>query len=322
MEFNDNGTNWRPNADIDVLRARARLFAEIRAFFAERDVLEVDTPLLSTAGATDPQLQSLRVGESGYLVTSPEFAMKRLLATGSGAIYQLGHVFRGDESGRWHNPEFCMLEWYRPDWSMERLIDEASELLASLGAPAPTRAVYSDLFREAFDLDPHTAGVAALRKCAQALALAPDGAPGGDGEEDRGFWLDLLMGAYLGPRLGAGAPVAVTDYPACQAGLTRVLAGQPPIAERFELYWRGVELANGGVELTDADEFRRRAVADSEARARENSVAPPMDERLAAALDHGLPPCSGVAIGVDRLLALLLDFEGLAPALPFAYDRI
>lgn len=313
--------SWRPNADINTLQARSRLFADIRAFFAGRGVMEVDTPLLSAAGATDPQLRSLAVSEGGYLVTSPEFAMKRLLAAGGGPIYQLGHVFRAGERGRWHNPEFCMLEWYRPGWPVARLIGELGELLESLGAPAPGRTVYGEVFREALDLDPHDAPVAALRARAEALSLAPADAPADDGENRRGFWLDLLMGTHVGPRLGRDAPVVVTDFPACQAGLTRVRAGESPVAERFELYWRGVELANGGDELTDADELRRRAAADLDTRAEEGDSAPPVDGRLLAALEHGLPACSGVAVGVDRLLALLLGFDRLEAALPFASDR-
>lgn len=312
---------WRPNIDTDTLRARARLLADIRAFFAERGVLEVDTPLLSAAGATDPQLQSLAAGEAGYLVTSPEFAMKRLLAAGSGPIYQLGHVFRAGERGRWHNPEFCMLEWYRPDWPVARLLDELTALLECLGVPAPGRVAYGELFHEAVGFDPHVAEAAALRRRAEVLGLAPEDAPADDHADHRGFWLDLLMGAHIGPDLGRETPLVVTDFPACQAGLTRIREGSPAVAERFELYWRGVELANGGEELTDAGEWRRRAAADLAVRSEEGTTAPPVDGRLAAALAHGLPACSGVAVGVDRLLALLLDFDRLDAVLPFAAER-
>jgi lysyl-tRNA synthetase class 2 len=313
--------DWRPNADIETLEVRARLLADIRSFFAALGVMEVDTPLLSAAGATDPQLQSLAVSDAGYLITSPEFAMKRLLAAGGEPIYQLGHVFRAGERGRWHNPEFCMLEWYRPGWPVARLIGELADLLTSLGAPTPAQATYGELFREALGLDPHEAGVDALRARAEGLELAPTNAPGDDGEARRGFWLDLLMGAHVGPRLGGDAPVVVTDFPVCQAELTRVRAGEPPVAERFELYWRGVELANGGDELTDVGELRRRFVADLSIRRQEGGTPPPVDERLAAALMHGLPACSGVAVGVDRLLALLLGFDCLDAVLPFAHDR-
>ena len=216
-----------------------------------------------------------------------------------------------------------MLEWYRPGWPVARLLDELAGLLESLGAPSPSRAAYGDLFREAFDLDPHVCEVGTLRACTGELSLAPGEAPDDDGESRRGFWLDLLMGMYLASRLGRDAPVVVTDFPACQAGLTRVRGGSPPVAERFELYWRGVELANGGDELTDAVELRRRMRADLEARSEEEEegTPPPVDERLVAALEHGLPSCSGVAVGVDRLLALLLGFDRLDAVLPFAHDR-
>lgn len=321
MQPGSAGTDWRPSAEIETLQLRARMLADIRAFFAERGVMEADTPLLSAAGATDPQLRSFGVPGAGYLITSPEFAMKRLLAAGSGAIYQLGHVFRAGESGRWHNPEFCMLEWYRPGWPVARLLGELSELLEGLGTPAPSRAAYGDLFREAFGLDPHVAEVAALHTRAVESGLAPADAPRDDGEDRRGFWLDLLMGVGLGPRLGGVTPLVVTDFPACQAGLTRIRDGEPPVAERFELYWRGVELANGGDELTDAGELGRRAAADLAFRRREGDAAPAADGRLAAALEHGLPACSGVAVGVDRLLALLLGCGQLEDVLPFASDR-
>lgn len=313
--------DWRPNASPDTLKARAELLRHIRSFFAARGVTEVDTPVLSATGATDPQLHSLAVAGAGYLVTSPEFAMKRLLAVGSGPIYQLGHVFRAGERGRWHNPEFCMLEWYRPSWPAGRLIAELGELFRELGAPAPEEATFARLFQEHLQLDPHTAAVANLRARAEQLDLAPEEGPGDEDDAARAFWLDLLMGAYLGPRLGGDRPLVVRDFPACQAGLTRIRPGEPPVAERFEVYWRGVELANGGAELTDAQELCRRATADLAAREREGTTAPPVDERLAAALTHGLPECSGVALGIDRLLALLLGFDRLDAVLPFAADR-
>lgn len=315
-------SDWRPSAAPATLRARARLLTDIRRFLADRGVLEVDTPTLASAGATDPHLHSLRAGE-GYLVTSPEFALKRLLAAGSGPVYRLGNVFRAGESGRWHNPEFCMLEWYRTGWGQERLIAEVGDLFAALGVPAPATATYAGVFREAVGLDPHAAEMAALRRAAEADSLAPDGAPDDTaGETVRGFWLDLLMSARVAPALGAERPLVVTGFPACQAGLTRRHPDRPAEALRFEIYWRGVELANGGEELTDADELRRRTAADRAAREAAGEPGPPPDEYLAAAMAHGLPACSGVALGVDRLLALMLGFDRLADVLPFAADRV
>lgn len=312
-------SDWRPSAGLDALRARARLFGDIRRFFASRGVLEVDTPLLSAAGATEPQLASIRTSDGGVLVSSPEFAMKRLLAAGSGPIYQLGHVFRAGERGRWHNPEFVMLEWYRPGWGMARLIDELGDLLAMLGLPPATTSDFGALFRERLDIDPHAADTACLAACARDLGVAPELESGAECTRD--FWLDLLLGTVIGPALGRDAPVVVTDFPVCQAGLTRIREGERPVAARFEIYWRGIELANGGEELTDAGALRRRTEADLAARAAAGLDPLPVDRHLAAAMDAGLPECSGVAVGVDRLLALSLGRDRIAEVLPFPADR-
>lgn len=302
------------------------MFAAIRAFFAERGVLEVDTPVLCASMASDPGLESFGVDTATsrrYLATSPEFAMKRLLAAGSGPIYQLGHVFRAAESGRWHNPEFCMLEWYRPDVGYRRLMTEVAALLGYLapGAGACGERAFADVFAAATGVDPLRARTRELR----ALAGERDWAPGRYPEDAepgaRGFWLDLIMGVGIGPSLGHQAPCFVYDYPAEQAMLTRVRPGSPPVAERFELYWRGVELANGGNELTDADTFVERHEADQRRRQAAGMPSAPLDRRLLGALRRGLPECAGVALGIDRLLALALDLEGLAAVLPFAWER-
>lgn len=316
--------DWRPDAALETLAARSRFLAEIRAFFAERGVLEADVPALSPTAAVEPHLASIRcdtVSGPGYLHTSPEFGLKRLLAAGSGPVYQLSHVFRDGERGRWHNPEFTMLEWYRPGWDQWALIDELDALLAALGVPAPTqRRRFDDVFRAFTGLDAFTADAAVLASCAAQLGCDA-GIPPDDPRDARPFWLDALVGLHIGPRLGLNTPCLLFDFPPDMAGLTRVSDGTPPVAARFELYWQGIELANGGDELTDPGELRRRFDADLAARQRLGQPSVPPGDRLLAALEHGLPQCSGVAVGVDRLLALSLGHDNLASVLPFVSER-
>lgn len=316
--------DWRPNADRETLAARSRFLADIRTFFAKRGVLEADVPALSAAAAVEPHLASIRCQTAEgmrYLHTSPEFGLKRLLAAGSGPVYQLSHVFRDGERGRWHNPEFTMLEWYRPGWDERTLAHELDDLLAALDIPAPVeRRRFAEVFREHTGLDPLTANVAALADCARELDCAVDDPPT-DTRDARPFWLDALMGMHVAPRLGPEKPCLVHDFPQDMAGLTRIRDGNPPTAARFELYWRGVELANGGDELTDANTLRRRFEMDLAARQRQELNQPPQAELLLNALEHGLPQCSGVAVGVDRLLALQQGHDSLAPVLPFTIQR-
>ena len=306
------------------------MLATIRRFFDQRGVLEVETPALSAATVTDLHLHSLKVAVEGpggprtlYLQTSPEFAMKRLLAAGSGPIFQLARSFRDGEAGRWHNPEFTMLEWYRPGFDHHRLMDEMDALLAAtLGAQAADRQTYGALFERHWGLDPHRAGVAELRDAASAaLSVA-----GFDDETERDPWLHLMWSHRVEPSLGCSEdgpprPTFVFDFPASQAALAKVRPGDPPMAERFEVYVDGVELANGFHELLDAKEQRRRFEADLEQRRLAALPPPPIDERLLAALEHGLEPCAGVALGVDRLVALKLGVDGLAEILAFPVDR-
>lgn len=313
---------WQPSATPDTLRRRARLLADIRAFFARRDVLEADVPALSAAAAQEPQLDSLSCGEAGWLHTSPEFGLKRLLAAGIGPVYQLSHVFRAGETGRWHNPEFTMLEWYRPGWAYPAVLAETEALLIDLGVPALERVTFDEAFTRLTGLDWRRASVDELQRRAAGAGLAPDAAPA-DLDDDRrfDFWLDALVGLVLGPDLGLTVPCAVCDWPPSLAGLTRTRPGAQPVAERFEVYWQGVELANGGTELTDAATLRDRFARDAVTRQALGKPCAPVDRALPAALDAGLPDCAGVALGVDRLLALQLGLDALAPALPFAADR-
>lgn len=322
---------WHPAAALAVLRLRARLLAEIRAFFAAREVLEVETPVLSAAAVTDPNLISFATvcSEPGsgrrslYLQTSPEFAMKRLLAAGSGCIYQIARVFRDGEAGRRHNPEFVLLEWYRVGFDHHRLMTEVAALVSALLGLPPgesERLSYAALFRRHLDLDPHRAPVAALAACAQAQGLA---APPGMPADDPDPWLDLLLSHCIQPHLGHGRPTFVYDYPASQAALARLRReGDYEVGERFELYLNGVELANGFHELADAAEQRRRFAAENRLRARRGLPPMPVDEYLLAALDSGLPPCAGVALGFDRLVMLAAGADLLGEAMAFPIDRV
>ncbi len=317
---------WQPTASWSALGRRAALIARIREFFAARGVLEVETPLLSAATVTDPHLHSLetRLEERPfYLQTSPEFAMKRLLAAASGAgrdrpIYQICKAFRGGESGRRHNPEFTLLEWYRPGFDHHALMGEIDELLGDiLGTAAATRRTYAEVFAEHLGFDPHTADVATLRRAAAEHALDVAGLE----DAGRDDWLSLLLAVVVEPHLGRGRPTFVLDFPASQAALARLKPGDPTVAERFEVFVEGVELANGFHELADAGEQRRRFLADLEARAAAGLEAVPVDERLLAALEAGLPDCAGVALGVDRLVMLALEADSLEEVVGFPIDR-
>ncbi|HYW05142.1 MAG TPA: EF-P lysine aminoacylase EpmA [Gammaproteobacteria bacterium] len=321
----NDATDWRPAADLETLRWRAQRIAGIRAFFAERGVWEVETPMLSRAAATDPALHSLRsevavpAPHHRYWHTSPEFPMKRLLAAGSGPIYQICRVFRDGELGRLHSPEFTLLEWYRPGFDEHALMDEVAGLLgAVLGRTVrDERITYRDAFLRHAGLDPMTADPAHCRRCCLDRGICPD--PGATG--DRDFWLDLLMSHVVGPALGRGEPCFVFDYPPSQAALARIRPGPPAVAARFELYLNGVELANGFHELTDPAEQAGRFRAELARRRQLGLALPPVDERLLAAMQAGLPDCSGVAVGVDRLLMVVAGVARLERVLPFAFDR-
>lgn len=315
--------DWRPDASLELLRERARILAGIRAFFLARQLLEVETPMLSAAGTTDPNIESFHTAYAGpgapggrtlWLHTSPEFPMKRLLAAGSGPIWQLCRVFRQGEAGGRHNPEFTLLEWYRPGFTVSDLMDEVAALVETVAGAAlrRRRLSYRQAFEAALGLDPHTAPVAQLR-----AAAAESGLANLELGEARDPWLDLLMSHVVEPGFDAETLTFVHDYPASQAALARIRPGDPALAERFELYFRGMELANGFHELADADEQAARFAADRAARAARGQVDVPADRRLIAALAHGLPDCSGVALGVDRLVMALTGRTRIADVLAF-----
>jgi lysyl-tRNA synthetase class 2 len=319
------GARWKPGASRETLRLRARVLRDIREWFWSRGVLEVDTPALSAAVATDPNIESFSVrsgSETYHLHTSPEFAMKRLLAAGSGDIYQMCHVFRDGEAGSRHNPEFTMLEWYRTGIDMHAMMDEVESLVRAVCADHgplgdARRVSYRDLFLDTMELDPFEAGADSLAAALEAAGIPPPEGPG----QDRDALLDLLLGTVLEPALDPTRPTFVHDFPVSQAALARVRPGSPPVAERFELFLGGMELANGFRELTDSTEQAARFESDLADRAAKGRPGGPVDHRFLEALRAGLPECSGVALGLDRLLMFLSGAEAIGDVLSFDITR-
>jgi len=306
-----------------MLEHRAALLASARNFFMDRGVLEVDTPIVVNAPVTDVHIHSARVEFADdprhfFLHTSPEYAMKRLLAAGSGDIYQICHVVRGLERGRQHNAEFTLIEWYRSGFSLDRLMSEVDTLVRHLlGDIAFTmsseRLTYREAFLRELHLDPLTATLTQLSDAARTIGFA-DGA-------QRDELLELLMGALVGPRLGRNALTFIHGYPASQAALARLSPDDPRTALRFELYCKGVELANGFQELASAAEQRAHFEHDNEERQRRGMPAYEIDGRLLAALEAGLPECAGVALGFDRTLMLAAGADHIDDVLAFPTDR-
>jgi len=317
---------WWPGADLETLRARACLLGRIREFFAAAGVMEVETPVASRATAGDPALDSLKTHWSGagagpqtlYLQTSPEFPMKRLLAAGSGPIFQICKVFRDGERGSRHHPEFSLLEWYRPGLDYRALMTKVAELVRhALGRPelAVRRISYRDLFRTHLGLDPMHVDLTALRRAADQL-------PGcRELDLDRDGWLDLLLTRRIEPALARDRLIFVYDYPPSQAALARIRRDAEPVAERFELYLGGMELANGFQELTDPGEQRRRFDADLRERSARGLDPLPLDEAFLAALEVGMPEAAGVALGLDRLLMIATGSTHIDQVLAFPVER-
>jgi len=320
-------SDWRPSATIENLRHRAQLFDHIRDFFKQLDVLEVDTPVMSQCAVSDPFIDSFELNycpvvgvdeQTYYLQTSPEYAMKRLLAAGSGAIYQMSKVFRNGEYGSRHNPEFTMLEWYQPGYDDHQLMDEVEALVVPiLGLKSIERITYSDLFMRYLGFRPELVGVDRLvaeTKKYVDITLQDD---------DPDTWLNLLISHVIEPQLKKVAAIFVTEYPASQAALAKVRQNSVGewVAARFELFVNGVELANGYHELTDPQEQQKRLQIDQTHRERLQLPQRPLDYRLVEALEAGLPDCAGVALGVDRLLMLALNAGSIAEVIPFDYSK-
>jgi elongation factor P--(R)-beta-lysine ligase len=314
-----------PTDPFAAARLRAELYALIRQFFAQRAVLEVETPMLSAAGNTDPNMQSFSTEFSGHvdagarqrwLRTSPEFPLKRLLAAGIGDCYELGRVFRNGEAGGRHNPEFSMLEWYRVSWDHRRLMHETIELVtAAMGLVQRRCEVviesYRQLFLDELGIDPLHAPIDELRAPLKPYSIDPAGL-------ERDDWLDLLITHKLQPQFPRERITLIHDYPATQCALARIRPGEPPLAERFELYLGPHELANGYHELNDAGEQRARFERDNRVRRARGVHELPLDEALLDALKQ-LPDCAGVALGIERLLMCMLDTDAIADVLAFPF---
>ncbi len=329
MKLPAKHADFLPSANWERLRLRSELLAKTRRFFADRRFIEVETPLLSADTVIDRHLDPLtvvlpddparpNVGRTLYLQTSPEFAMKRLLAAGAEAIYQITRAFRAGEAGALHNPEFTIVEWYRRGDDLARgmqLLSDLSEALLNLG---PAEQVgYAEAFSVHVGVDPHTATVADLVAAARHWGLS---ASESFADDDRDAWLNLLLTSLVEPQLGQSVPTILYDYPPSQAALAR-LHGEPPVAARFELYVRGIELANGYHELLDPAVLRERNHAANRQRTADGKPTLPEESRLLAAMENGLPESSGVALGFDRLVMLAAGAMRLTEVLAFPIDR-
>ncbi len=322
---------WQPTCSIDILRLRAQVLDGIRRFFSARAVLEVETPLLGHGGGTDPQLDfftteycSPPLQSTLFLQTSPEFAMKRLLAAGSGSIYQICKAFRNGESGRFHNPEFTLLEWYRVGFTLPQLMDEIAELIAVLfighRALNPAQRVsYQELFQRCTGLNPlefsyqNYCAYARDNQLSEAISICG---------HDHGLWLDFIFSHNVQPHLGDNAVCMVYGYPACQSSLARINECNSQITDRVEVFINGIELGNGYYELTDAKEQERRFDKEIAVRQQRKRPVTVKDKHFIEALEAGLPECSGMAIGLDRLLMLLANSATINDVLSFPIHRV
>jgi|JFJP01.1.fsa_nt_gi elongation factor P--(R)-beta-lysine ligase len=313
--------SWQPTATLEVVKLRMQVYQQIRQFFAARGVLEVETPILSAGSVPEPAIEPLytyyhtHVAKQLFLQTSPELAMKRLLAAGSGAIYQICKVFRDGEAGRLHNPEFTMLEWYRPHFTVSELLDEIDELLQLLLHTSELERVdYCDIFEQHTDLHPLHTPLEILQKYVLRFGI--------EGQQlDRDSCLQLILSQEVEPYLAQIHPLAIINFPASQAALACKHPENPLLAERFEVYVQGVELANGFQELTDPVEQEQRFEADLVKRHALKLGVYPLDEQFLAALHAGMPPTSGVAIGLDRLVMLLTKAKHIREVLTFSIEN-
>ena len=315
-------SSWRPSASLVNLKLRAKILTQIREFFAARGVMEVETPVLGQFTITDRHISSLAVPTPDghyYLQTSPEYAMKRLLAAGSGCIYQICKAFRAAENGQRHNSEFTILEWYRLGFDHHQLMDEMSELLRIiLAVPAAERVTYTELFQKQINLDIHACSDNKLRELIRQAGWVNGE---GSSELDRDTCLQILMTHRIEPHLGWESPIFIYDFPASQAALARLNPSNPAMAERFELYINGIELANGFNELTDPVEQEQRFLRDQQQRLDSGEAAPVIDPRLLSALKQGLPDCAGVALGIDRLIMLAACASHIDQVLAFGWSN-
>lgn len=309
---------WKPTATLQNIKLRAALYQKIRAFFADRNILEVETPLLCKYTVTDPHIESfITHTHNYYLQTSPEYAMKRLLCAGSGAIYQITKSFRIGESGRQHNPEFTMLEWYRPDFNHHDLMHEIDLFLQTVLQTHPTEKIsYRDLFLQHLNIDPFQIDLNALKKLIAEKNIHVD-----TNNIDHDTALQILLSHLIEPTMGIGKPLFLYDFPVTQAALSKIRHDKQPVAERFELYMNGAEIANGFHELTDAIEQQQRFEKNQLARRDNKQSIPEIDHYFIDALQSGLPHCAGVAIGIDRLLMQYAKTNNIQDVINFPFDR-
>lgn len=318
--------DWQPTAPLSNLKLKAQILKKIRRFFEEREVMEVETPLLCHSSVTDPMLKSFETtlsfshaaqGEKLFLQTSPEYAMKRLLAANSGSIYQICKAFRNGEVGKKHNPEFTILEWYRVGFTHFDLMDEINLLLQEiLQTKNAERISYLELFDKYFSINPHTCSIEQLKTLALKNNIIFE-----SHSSEKDVWLDLLLTHIIEPELGMQHPIFVYDYPGSQAALAKIRFEQGyPVGERFEVYYKGMELANGYHELGDADEQLARFEEDNRVRNQLNLPIIPIDHYLLSALPF-FPDCAGVALGLDRLACLASTSEQISEVIPFPIGR-
>ena len=320
--------DWQPACSLQNIRQRARMLKTIRCFFANRNVMEVETPVLCQGTGTDPNLEFFSTRylngqrpRTLFMQSSPEFCMKRLLASGSGSIYQICKAFRNGESGRFHNPEFSLLEWYRVGFDLAQLMDEVSDLMDTLFEDTlkeVEKISYREIFHRYTNLDPLDFDLESWSQCARRHQLA-------DAEEicakSHTIWLDFLFSFLVQPQLGRQSICLVYDYPACQSSLVEVSKLDSRVVERVEIFLRGVELGNGYFELTDAQEQRTRFEKERNNRNQRGIKVPDLDSRFLEAVKSGLPRCSGMAIGLDRLLMLITESTEINNVLAFPVDR-
>jgi lysyl-tRNA synthetase class 2 len=307
--------NWQPTASIENLKQRAIVMQNIRNFFAKRNVLEVETPLFYPSTVTDPVQKAFQLGNC-FLQTSPEYAMKRLLAANSGDIFQICKAFRDDEVGRCHNPEFTMLEWYRIGFRLSDLMDETSDLLQLiLNCEKPERITYQQLFINILNVDPLTADVNILKNIAAAQNIHLSDS---FDNEDKDTWLDILITHAIEPHIGKTKPIFIYNYPASQAALAKINPDKTT-AQRFEVYYQGMELSNGYDELLDPNELEKRFHQDNQIRKSRGLPERPIDEKLLAAQRHGIPDCSGVSLGLDRLMMLVVQAKHIKEIMAFSF---
>jgi elongation factor P--(R)-beta-lysine ligase len=312
--------SWQPTASLDIIRKRAALLWQIRDFMDRHDILEVDTPVLSHFAVTDPYIQSMTTSNAYakdrllYLHTSPEYCMKRLLAAGTESIYQIAHVFRDEENGKRHHTEFTMLEWYRLGYDYYQLMDDVSSLLMDIGLSNPKRMTYKEAFIETVQIDPHSANIKELQTISGGFGW-------GDDSDDHHALLDYIFSEAVIKKLDNSQPLFIYDYPECMAALSTLKEGSPRVAERFELFVNGMEVANGFNELCDVAEQRKRFESELQNRKDKGLNSIPIDPHFLAALESGLPKSAGVAVGIDRLMMVLSGKDDIKEVITFTLDN-